>query len=239
VRRRECQGVTFAGGRHSDGAANHMAMMTKGRTSQTPARIRNRAAREQALISAASKLFASRGYEATTTREIALRAGCAEGLIHRYFRGKAGLLFALIKFKVSHALSKMNSELPPAGDLEQEITNLVEFELKRMWDDREFFRVVIPCAICDPSIGKASRNIGPNRRAQDIASRLTRGVETGRALSNGDIESIAYFVTVMGFMFGFMHPAVLAEDRSRSRELAMSITETFVRGLAAHPPQLI
>jgi TetR/AcrR family transcriptional regulator, regulator of cefoperazone and chloramphenicol sensitivity len=237
VRRRECQVVTFAGGRHSDCAAENMGIRMPARKSQTPTKVRNRAAREQALISAASKLFASRGYEATTTREIALQAGCAEGLIHRYFRGKAGLLFALIKFKVSHALTKMNSELPPAPELEQEITNLVEFELKRMWEDREFFRVVIPCAICDPSIGKASRNIGPNRRARDIGSRLTRSLEADRRLSNNDIESIAYFVTVMGFMFGFMHPSVLADGRSRSRDLAMSITETFVRGLAANPPQ--
>ena len=59
-------------------------------------RLRNRESREAALLSAAGKLFAARGYEATTTREIAACAGCAEGLISRYFRGKAGLLRALI-----------------------------------------------------------------------------------------------------------------------------------------------
>jgi AcrR family transcriptional regulator len=60
-------------------------------------RKRNRVVRERALLAAASKLFASRGYEATTTREIAARAGCAEGLIHRYFKSKAGLLLAITK----------------------------------------------------------------------------------------------------------------------------------------------
>ncbi len=203
------------------------------RTIKQPRRgVRDRAAREQALISAASKLFASRGYEATTTREIALQAGCAEGLIHRYFRGKSGLLFALIRFKVSHALNKMNAKLHPAPQLDQEMMNLVEFELKRMWDDREFFRVVIPCAICHPSIGRFSRSIGPRRRAQDIAARL-RKLEECRGRSSREIESMAYFVGLVGFMFGFMHPAVLGDGRSHSRQVAMSITETFVRGLVA------
>src|SRR5438132_2424453 len=51
-------------------------------------RKRNRTAREEALVAAASKLFASRGYVSSTTRDIAAAAGCAEGLIHRYFGGK-------------------------------------------------------------------------------------------------------------------------------------------------------
>src|SRR5436309_15559789 len=58
-------------------------------------RTRDRSAKQQALIVAALKLFAEKGYEVTTTREIAACAGCAEGLIHRYFGGKAGLLTAL------------------------------------------------------------------------------------------------------------------------------------------------
>jgi AcrR family transcriptional regulator len=64
------------------------------------ARTRDRAGKKQALIDAALKLFASKGYDATTTREIAACAGCAEGLIHRYFSGKAGLLPALMELRV-------------------------------------------------------------------------------------------------------------------------------------------
>ena len=59
-------------------------------------RTHDRAGKKQALIDAALKLFASKGFDTTTTREIAACAGCAEGLIHRYFNGKAGLLPALV-----------------------------------------------------------------------------------------------------------------------------------------------
>jgi len=40
-------------------------------TNREPGRVRNRPAREQALIAAATRLFATKGYDATTTREIA------------------------------------------------------------------------------------------------------------------------------------------------------------------------
>src|SRR5579883_2178780 len=60
----------------------------------------DKAARQQALVDAASAIFAEQGYDAATTREIAERAACAEGLIHRYFGGKQGLLLAVLERKV-------------------------------------------------------------------------------------------------------------------------------------------
>ncbi|MGC2323731.1 MAG: TetR/AcrR family transcriptional regulator [Terriglobales bacterium] len=191
--------------------------------------MRDRAAREQALISAAVKLFASRGYEAATTREIALAAGCAEGLIHRYFHGKSGLLMALVKSRVSRELEEMNSRLAPAPKLDQEIMQLVLFELKRFWRDRDFFKVFIPCAISHPAIGRLARSLGPQRRARAMVERLEQFAER-RELSRREVESVAHFVGVVTFMFGFFHPVVLGHDRRRARELALSITRTFVRG---------
>src|SRR6202051_589052 len=95
---------------------------------------RNRAARERALVLAAGKLFASRGYDSTTTREIAAAAGCAEGLIHRYFKGKAGLLGAMIEHRVSKEALDLTRQLRPAHNLEDEFLQLVDREVERMWD---------------------------------------------------------------------------------------------------------
>lgn len=43
------------------------------------------------IIQAARDLFSQRGYRGTTTRDIAIRAGVAEGLLYRHFRTKSGL----------------------------------------------------------------------------------------------------------------------------------------------------
>jgi AcrR family transcriptional regulator len=78
-------------------------------------RTRDRVAKQNALLQAALKLFAGKGYEATTTREIAAAANCAEGLIHRYFSGKAGLLTALIEYHFSQEVADLGRELQPAA----------------------------------------------------------------------------------------------------------------------------
>ena len=119
-----------------------------------PKRIRDRAAKKQALILAALGLFASKGYEVTTTREIAASAGCAEGLIHRYFKGKAGLLAAMIENRVSKEELGLGHQLRPAPSLEDEFLQLVDREVERMWESRDFLRVFIPRAIVDPSVGQ-------------------------------------------------------------------------------------
>ena len=73
---------------------------------------RNRAVKEKALIQAATKLFADKGYESTRTRDIAALAGCAEGLIHRYFQGKAGLLLAIVQSRISQEVSDISAQVP-------------------------------------------------------------------------------------------------------------------------------
>jgi AcrR family transcriptional regulator len=49
----------------------------------------------QRILDAALALFASKGYEATTMRDIAEAAGCSLGLAYRYFASKEDLILAL------------------------------------------------------------------------------------------------------------------------------------------------
>src|SRR5258708_7446316 len=92
---------------------------------ERPKRIRDRSGKQKALVQAATDLFGQKGYEATATKEIAAAAGCAEGLIHRYFGGKAGLLSALIEDRAFEEVMDLNLELPPASRFEDEFVQLV------------------------------------------------------------------------------------------------------------------
>jgi TetR/AcrR family transcriptional regulator, regulator of cefoperazone and chloramphenicol sensitivity len=190
----------------------------------------DRAAKQKALIVAASKLFASKGYEATTTREIAASAGCAEGLIHRYFSGKAGLLQALLEYRISKDVADLAQHVRPARSLEDECLQLVNWAVEHMWADREFLRVAIPRALLDPSFGQMLRRVGPLQMARAMAARLKKFREC-RALPDPELDALAQFVTVMGFMFGFMRPAVLRQDRKTAANIAATIAKLLVRGL--------
>jgi len=191
-------------------------------------RTRNRAAREAALIAAAGKLFASRGYEASTTREIAAFADCAEGLIHRYFKGKSGLLLALIRLQVSQEVVDLNTKLPLAANIEDEILQLVNFEVEHMWDNREFLRVIIPRTVVDPTLGQVISKIGPAQRAKAISARLRKHPES-RILPDVELEALADSIGIVGFMYGFMRPVLLGHDRRRAKDMAMAIAKLLSR----------
>jgi AcrR family transcriptional regulator len=193
---------------------------------------RNRRAREQALIGAASKLFASRGFEATTTREIAAKAGCSEGLIHRYFQSKAGLLLAIIQCRISQEVADL-SERVPARNVQDEILQLVEWEVDHMWGDREFLRVIVPRALLDKNLAEPISRIGQLQRAKAIAERLRKFKECG-SMTKEELEALGHFIGVMGFMFGFMRPVVLRHDRSRARKTAATIASILARGLECY-----
>jgi AcrR family transcriptional regulator len=192
-----------------------------------PKRTRNRDAKKQALIQAALGLFAAKGYEVTTTREIAASAGCAEGLIHRYFEGKPGLLAAMIEHRVSKEVLDLSDHSRPAHTLEGEFLRLVDREVERMWESRDFLRVVIPRAIVDPSLGSVINKALISVRAKAISERL-KHYESRVTLPQGAMEVLAQAVGMLGFVFGFVRPVLLGHDRFRARKMAATMAKILV-----------
>ncbi|QRP48055.1 TetR/AcrR family transcriptional regulator [Amycolatopsis sp. FDAARGOS 1241] len=65
-------------------------------TAQSQARRRDAAATKVALLDAAEELFAERGFDRTTVRDIASRAGANQALLFRYFGSKEALFEAVM-----------------------------------------------------------------------------------------------------------------------------------------------
>lgn len=176
-----------------------------------PLRVRNRDARERALIEAAAKLFADQGYEHTTTRQIAAKAGCAEGLISRYFQGKAGLLRRLVEQQMSR-----KDGAPPAlpSTIKEEIVRVLEEEVQRFWEDREFLKMIVPQMILDNALGRQLQEIS-ERRVEIIKNRL-QTYEGGKKLSADELSSLATSIIGIASLFGFWRPVALGHDREHA-----------------------
>jgi AcrR family transcriptional regulator len=197
-----------------------------------PGRVRDRTAKRRALILAALELFARQGYESTTTREIAASAGCAEGLIHRYFKGKAGLLAALIEYRVSKEALDSSSVLQPSlsptsPSLEDEYVTLVDGEVERMWESRDFLRVFIPRAIVDPSMGSVINKALISARGKAISERLKHYESCGK-ISADAVEVLTQAVGMLGLVFGFVRPVLLRQDRLRAKKMATAVAKILV-----------
>lgn len=85
--------------------------MTQRPAATTGRRPRDSAATRHALLTAARTLFAQHGYDATTVRAVADRAGVNQALLFRYFGNKRGLFTNAVQ---SEALELLEG---PAEDL--------------------------------------------------------------------------------------------------------------------------
>jgi TetR/AcrR family transcriptional regulator len=66
------------------------------RAGRPPARL-TRAERKRQLLAHAKRLFVTRGYQATTTKEIAAAAGVTEPVLYRHFRTKKALFLEVLE----------------------------------------------------------------------------------------------------------------------------------------------
>jgi AcrR family transcriptional regulator len=93
---------------------------------------------KQALLEAAMQVFAARGFDAATTREVAAKAGANEQLIQRYFGGKAGLLLAILERFGSEEQRCAGTLPPPQDSVEAEIAGFLGFHLGHGLACRDF-----------------------------------------------------------------------------------------------------
>jgi AcrR family transcriptional regulator len=197
----------------------------------------DRAAREAALIEAATAVFAERGFEAATTREVAERAGCAEGLIHRYFGGKRGLLLAILARRTNTVEAAFRAALPDRERLVDELTHLLTVPLDLFWQHRDFMRVAIAQAIVDPDVSRRVDELR-ERIVAAIAAKLTRHRQAGRLRADADVAALAEAVADLAFSTGFVDRVMLGRDRARIERVLRAVVEALARGLTP-PPKLI
>ena len=79
--------------------------------------------RRQQLLEAALSVFAEKGFEAATTKEITERTGVNQGLIYFYFESKADIFFATFEYHAQLVQAQLDTifeqehEEDPANDL--------------------------------------------------------------------------------------------------------------------------
>ena len=72
--------------------------------------------RREQLIEVATKLFAKRGYEATTTAAIAEAAGVTEPILYRHFKSKQELFVAIVREMSEQTMDHWHGLIAGAAD---------------------------------------------------------------------------------------------------------------------------
>jgi AcrR family transcriptional regulator len=97
----------------------------------------------QRIIETASELFATDGWENTTTRGIATAAGIATGTLFNYFESKEAIVAALMSEALANAKQELRKRPSDDQSLEEELFSLIWTELRSL----RRFRKFLPAAV--------------------------------------------------------------------------------------------
>jgi AcrR family transcriptional regulator len=98
--------------------------------------------RRQQLLDVGRTLFAERGFEATSTEEIAARAGVSKPIVYEHFGGKEGLYAVVVDREMQSLLDRVTGALTaghPRALLEQAALALLTY----IEDETDGFRILV------------------------------------------------------------------------------------------------
>jgi AcrR family transcriptional regulator len=178
---------------------------------------------KKSILRAACDVFAERGYERASIREVAKRAGISIGGIYIYFRNKEEIYTGLMRSQMDEFLGRveaLRAETPPVAlrkltELYMEIavtkTKMISTSIKEY--DLEFKRPI------RDAFFKAQHRI--------VSDILKKGVQSG-ALGSMDCSGTALIilVTLRGAILGY-----LTGDIRRPKAYGESLYEFILNGI--------
>jgi AcrR family transcriptional regulator len=136
-------------------------------------RAENKKAIKERIVKAALTLFQTRGFDETTTKAIARKAGIAEGTVFNYFKSKDDIALHFFEQEVDQAMAAVrdNPHLKKAP-LEEKLFTLVHSQLEYLAPYERFIGSALIHAL------KPSSPLGPfSHRAMELRHRYLRFVE--------------------------------------------------------------
>ena len=188
------------------------------------------AARRTQILDAATRVFASKGFNRATIRDVAQDAGVADGTIYNYFSNKTDLLFGL--------LDRLNdTERRPASFAQVVDTSLAGFfraylreRVEALWSNADLFRAVLPELLANPDLRKRYYD-------ELIAPTMTLGEAVfGGLIASGtvrDLDLALTLRTVAGSVLGLMVLQLLGDEMlaARWREIPDALADLLLPGL--------
>src|SRR5262245_57476092 len=136
--------------------------------------------RRAQILREAAHLFGSRGFNGTTTRDVAARVGLTEAALYRYFPSKEAMYAAILDERIAPPdLLAPLEPLAAAGDDRAVLTELAMTLLRAIDADPWMLRLLLYSALEGHQMARPFHE-GRIRRLRDfVADYLTRRVREG------------------------------------------------------------
>jgi AcrR family transcriptional regulator len=156
----------------------------------SPVSKRNREEKENSILNAAREIFCEKGFELATTKEIAAKAGCAEGLIFKYFEGKVKLLIRLVEKGLLNAQEELLSLPEHINSLEEDLHIICTWIAKSFLQERQIFQIYMSLRLSgDTYVTKSLiREEFVRIRNETIINRFKKHQDLGHLKKGLDLE---------------------------------------------------
>ncbi len=150
------------------------------------------AAERRALIEqAAARLFAERGYEATTVEEICAAAGVSKPMLYRHFDSKRELCMRLLERRRDElAAAPLGTFLDTEGSVEERLAAMIDAWFSHVAEHPYSSRLLFQDITGDAELTELQRELRRRQRAADVA--LLR--EFGPPLAEAELEPLGEII---------------------------------------------
>lgn len=193
---------------------------------------RDRCQTEEIILSAAMKSFSQIGFEATSTKSIAKEAGCAEGLIFKYFKDKLGLLRAGMRAGTKAQQSTFEVDSKELSNFSDELLRLFRINIDFMTKHKKFIRVALIQSIHNEEVSKIVREEIYSPRYNLYIKRILQYKKSGLIRLDIDESDVAHQIMAHSFHLGFYLPNIINMSSKKIDLLAQSYAKNLSNGLA-------
>ena len=185
------------------------------------------------ILKAAQKLFARHGYDGTTTKELAEKAGIAEGTLFRHFTNKKAILVEVATQGWIELLTDLLTELSEMASYEA-ISHLMYKRMLRLGDNYDMMRVCFMEVQFHPDLR--------DRIQAEVVSKMTDVAEAffQTAMDRGvyrrmNPRVIAQVFLGMFVVAGFSHETIVQPGASpmEMKDMAEGLADIFLNGVLA------
>lgn len=113
-----------------------------------------KSATRERILQAARKLLAEKGYEATTTRDIAESAEIASGTLFNYFATKEAIVACLANDAMSDALAEAETEGARGETLEEDLFRVIALGMRKLKRLRKYLPALMETYLSPLALAK-------------------------------------------------------------------------------------
>lgn len=174
-------------------------------------------ATRQRILEVAEELFRTKGFEATTTRDIAQSAEIATGTLFNYFAAKEAIVTELAAESLHRARGEFDKQAGETETLEEALFALVAVELRQLRPFRKYIVPMLETAFC-PLAASEPNSPGEELRRQHLEA--VAGL--ARRHEQGELSAVAlqlYWTLYTGVL------AFWAADKSPKQEDTLALLD--------------